>query len=97
VTRPRYDRAVEVYPLLQKKADAGVVRRTDTLAPRPGARLDADMRQAIEKLARIDALTKGLPGRNCSVCGAPTCAALAEDVVLGRVEIAACPYRNEKV
>ena len=96
VTRPRYHRAVELYPLLQRKVEAGVVRRIDPLEARAGTRLDADMGRAIEKLARIDELTKGLPGRNCSVCGAPTCAALAEDVVLGRAEIAACLYRDQK-
>ena len=50
------------------------------------------MRAAIEKLARIDALSRRLPGRDCGVCGAPTCAAFAEDVVLGRIALEACIY-----
>jgi Na+-translocating ferredoxin:NAD+ oxidoreductase RNF subunit RnfB len=29
------------------------------------------------------------------VCGAPTCAALAEDVVLKRAAVDLCPYRFE--
>jgi len=57
---------------------------------RPGLRLDDDMTRAIQKLARIDKLTRSLPGVNCGLCGAPTCAALAEDIVLGRADADAC-------
>jgi len=57
-------------------------------------RLDPDMRKAMEKLGRIDTLTRELPGRDCGVCGAPTCAALAEDIVLERAAITECPYRQ---
>jgi anti-sigma regulatory factor (Ser/Thr protein kinase)/Fe-S-cluster-containing hydrogenase component 2 len=59
---------------------------------RPGIRLDADMAVAIQKLARLDAETRALPGRDCGVCGAPTCAALAEDIVMERASRALCPY-----
>ncbi|HOE67550.1 MAG TPA: (Fe-S)-binding protein [Candidatus Hydrogenedentes bacterium] len=68
--------------------------REKTLQPRPGLRLDRDMARAIEKLAQIDELARTLPGRNCCVCGAPTCAALAEDVVAGRATVDACAYRQ---
>jgi len=51
---------------------------------RTGMRLDQDMGKAIEKLARIDELTAGLPGRDCGACGAPTCSSLAEDIVMDR-------------
>ena len=74
---------------------AGAVNRTMPLKPRAGLRLDPDMREAIRKLARIDVLTKALPGRNCGFCGAPACAALAEDVVLGEADIRACVYRDK--
>ena len=60
--------------------------------PRPGIRLDPDMAVAIRKLAELDAETKRLPGKNCGVCGAPTCAALAEDIVMARATRAFCPY-----
>ena len=61
--------------------------------PRAGLRLDEDMAAAMAKLARIDALVHALPGRDCGVCGAPTCTALAEDVVLERAKVGDCPYR----
>ncbi|MBN2494134.1 MAG: ATP-binding protein [Deltaproteobacteria bacterium] len=64
-------------------------------APRkalPGLRLDADMAAAVDKLGRIDELARRLPGRDCAMCGAPSCALLAEDVVLGREDTGACPH-----
>jgi anti-sigma regulatory factor (Ser/Thr protein kinase)/Na+-translocating ferredoxin:NAD+ oxidoreductase RNF subunit RnfB len=68
------------------------VRRARPFAARPGMRLDDDMGEAIRKLARIDALARTLAGRDCGSCGAPSCAAFAEDVVIGRAGEAACPY-----
>jgi anti-sigma regulatory factor (Ser/Thr protein kinase)/Fe-S-cluster-containing hydrogenase component 2 len=71
---------------------AAAVRRPRPFAARRGARLDEDMAEAIRKLARIDALARSLAGRDCGVCGAPSCAAHAEDVVLGRAAEGACPW-----
>ena len=51
------------------------------------------MALAIAKLARLDAELAALPGRDCGACGAPTCAALAEDIVMERAARACCPYR----
>ncbi len=88
LSRRRWDEA-------PAKASAGARAqpRPTPLAPRPGLRLDDDMSKAIQKLAKIDKLTRSLPGSNCAVCGAPTCAALAEDIVLGRTTADACPRR----
>jgi len=52
----------------------------------------ADMAVAIHKLAQLDTETRALPGKDCGVCGAPTCAALAEDIVMERAGQALCPY-----
>ncbi len=75
-------------------ADAPAVRARRAYVPRAGVRLDDDMSKAIEKLGRLDALRRALPGKDCGVCGAPTCAALAEDVVLERADVDSCPYRS---
>jgi anti-sigma regulatory factor (Ser/Thr protein kinase) len=66
-------------------------------AARPGIRLDDDMATAIAKLARLDAVRRALPGRDCGACGAPTCASLAEDVVLERATTDLCPYLTTPV
>ncbi len=63
---------------------AQALRRRAPYAPRQGMQLDEDMTKAMTKLAKIDELVKTLPGKDCGLCGCPTCAAYAEDVVLGR-------------
>jgi len=73
------------------RALAVAVNRRLPWSQRPGLRLDPDMGKAIQKLAAIDARARALPGRDCGACGAPTCAAFAEDVVLGRTA-QACPH-----
>ncbi len=74
---------------------AGVFPRRKPYAPRPGLRLDPDMKTAISKLRAIDALSRSLPGRDCGRCGAPSCPSFAEDVVLGRAELFACPFKED--
>ncbi len=80
-----------------RREDASAVPRKKPFAPRPGLRLDPDMATAIEKLSKIGELTRVLPGRDCAACGAPACAAFAEDVVLGRADESACPYKEDRV
>jgi len=77
-----------------EETGARAVPRPEPMAPRPGLRLDPSMAEAIKKLARLDALVQDLPGRDCGSCGAPTCSAFAEDVVLGRALLAACAHRR---
>ncbi len=92
IARHRWETARATMPAAGGRA----VRRTGPLAPRPGLRLDQDMTKAIAKLGRIDKLRRGLPGRDCGLCGAPTCAALAEDIVLGRATPEACVRREAR-
>lgn len=83
----RWAAAAEAVPGQGKALPAARPRR-----PRPGIRLDDDMAAAVAKLAQLDAETVALPGKDCGACGAPTCAALAEDIVMGRAVRALCPY-----
>ena len=49
----------------------------------PVFRLGANTRESLELMAKIDELLEELPGLDCGSCGAPSCRALAEDVVRG--------------
>jgi Fe-S-cluster-containing hydrogenase component 2 len=73
-------------------ARAKAMRRKEALTPRQGVRLDKDMAKAIEKLKQIQEQIQTLPGRDCSICGAPSCAAMAEDIILGRTQKKACVF-----
>ena len=50
------------------------------------------MATAIRMLAELERVTASLPGKDCAACGAPTCAAFAEDIVTGRATRDLCPY-----
>ncbi len=60
---------------------------------RPTNHLDNDMAVAMQKLARIEKLHEELPGLDCGSCGAPSCRALAEDIVRGEAKETDCIIR----
>ena len=49
--------------------------------------------EAMKKMAEKQAIIKRLPGLDCGSCGAPTCRALAEDVVNGEASVDDCIIR----
>ena len=55
--------------------------------------LDHDREMAISKQRRIQELESHLPGLHCGSCGAPSCHAFAEDVVLGRASVDDCIFK----
>lgn len=63
------------------------------LEPSPVNILDTDREIAMQKYARIEELKATLPGLDCGSCGAPTCQALAEDIVLGYASEDDCIFR----
>jgi len=61
-------------------------------------KLDKDMMKALEKMERMDEIYDTLPKIDCGSCGAPTCRALAEDIVQGEANIEDCIFMlREKV
>ncbi len=58
--------------------------------------LDDDLSKAIEKMKAREELLQRLPRIDCGVCGAPTCQAFAEDVVLGRAKMGDCIIRQRE-
>jgi len=55
--------------------------------------LDSDRSVAIRKLADIESLFETLPGIDCGSCGAPSCHALAEDIVGGTAHESDCVFK----
>jgi len=58
----------------------------------PVLRLDADVSTAITKLNRIKELEERFNGMDCGACGAPSCHALAEDIVGGWAQEDQCIF-----
>ena len=70
-----------------------IVRRDKELQYLPAFVLDQDREMAISKQLRIQELESHLPGLHCGSCGAPSCRAFAEDVVLGRASEDDCIFK----
>lgn len=49
----------------------------------PVFKLGDNMKESISLMAKVDELCNKFPGLDCGSCGAPTCKALAEDIVRG--------------
>ena len=59
----------------------------------PALQLNTDRHQAIEMSRKIKEIAKTLPGLDCGSCGAPSCKALAEDIVRGEARESDCIFR----
>lgn len=65
---------------------------SNEIKPREVLKLADSFNEAMEKLSSIDKLLTKLPGLDCGACGAPTCHALAEDIVQGHGELNNCIF-----
>lgn len=52
--------------------------------------------ERFERYAQMEQILNDLPGLDCGSCGAPTCAALAEDVVRGKASASDCVVRMRR-
>lgn len=56
---------------------------TEDVLYEPVFKIGNNMHDSIKKMARVEELCEKFPGLDCGSCGAPTCKALAEDIVRG--------------
>lgn len=68
------------------------VREEIKVSPSP-YKLGEDVSSAIDRLQRLEEILKVLPGIDCGSCGAPTCRALAEDIVNGEAKLTDCIFK----
>jgi hypothetical protein len=64
-----------------------------SLEARPTLSLDADMRTALLMAEELELIATGLPGLDCGACGAPSCRALAEDIVRREALLTDCIFK----
>ena len=65
---------------------------------KPIMKLDIDIIKAMKKLEALELIKNELPGLDCGACGAPSCRALAEDIVRGNANETDCIFKlREKV
>ena len=63
------------------------------IEPNAALALNEDMGAALEMMEQIRQIQARLPGYDCGACGAPNCAAFAEDVARGYYQELDCVYR----
>ena len=66
---------------------------TEVLRSRLALALDPDMLKALVMMEEMELIAEGLPGLDCGSCGAPTCRALAEDIVRGKAASSDCVFK----
>lgn len=66
---------------------------TSDIKHKPIMKLDEDITTAMKKLERLEMINEELPGLDCGACGAPSCRALAEDIVRGNANETDCIFK----
>lgn len=63
------------------------------LEPMSVLKLADNVTDAMKLMSQVSQMVKNFPGLDCGTCGAPTCRALAEDIVRGYATIDHCIFR----
>ena len=99
VAKTRIKKHVEASKAVQKGSrlplepyDESIVW-TEEIAYKPVLKLDSDIEKAMKKLETLERINKDLPGLDCGACGAPSCRALAEDIVRGNAYETDCIFK----
>ena len=80
VSLNRFDGDIESIKWKEKLKYIGVMKLSD------------DIGEAIRMMGEIDRITETLKGLDCGSCGAPSCRALAEDIVMGKATLDKCVF-----
>jgi Fe-S-cluster-containing hydrogenase component 2 len=66
-------------------------------APEPRARVVVgDLRERVKRVKETERIAEALPGLDCGLCGAPTCAVLAHDAAAGEAERSDCVFASKR-
>lgn len=76
---------------MEKSAEE-IVPWTTGVKYEPVFNLGDNMMESFQRLNQVERLMKKFPGLDCGSCGAPTCKALAEDIVRGQASEKDCIY-----
>ncbi|MFO8086844.1 MAG: [Fe-Fe] hydrogenase large subunit C-terminal domain-containing protein [Bacteroidales bacterium] len=96
--RNRAQRAQNVHKkeILNYKTQLMKQIHTGPVDARSMLKLDNDLSKAIRKMQQIQMTMERLPRVDCTICGAPTCRALAEDIVQGKANINQCIFIQKR-
>ncbi len=78
---------------IKDEDDTSKIDWTKTLEPEKTMKLSENIGESLRMLAEIDEITQRLPMLDCGACGAPSCRALAEDIVRGYAKENDCVFQ----
>lgn len=97
IAKARLQHLRKYLPVAMNRASAEETRTILTAEklpePVPALRLADNLEDAMKKMNRLNALLETFPRLDCGTCGAPTCRALAEDIVRGYTTEQDCIFR----
>jgi Fe-S-cluster-containing hydrogenase component 2 len=89
--RERYESRVSIdLAALERKISEGYYLLKNPVLPRPTIYLDTDLETSIKRMKESERVIQKLPQIDCGCCGAPTCAAFADDLVRGEAHLEDC-------
>ena len=76
-----------------QEVPTSLARWTSPMEFEPVLNLDDNMLIAMQKMKQMEAINEELPKLDCGSCGAPSCHALAEDIVRGYAKETDCVFK----
>lgn len=95
VARARIQRLRKYLPVSCNRVEPGEEKSlewTEPLEFAPVMKLAENVEDAMCLMQEIETITSRLPQLDCGSCGAPTCRALAEDIVRGNAQETDCIF-----
>lgn len=101
VAKARIQRLRKFMPVscngVDENYDITLLGWTKELSESPAMKLADNVIKAMRMMKRMKEIESELPGLDCGVCGAPSCKALADDIVRGYAEEEDCIFRRIKL
>ncbi len=101
VAKARIQRLRKFMPVscnsINNKYDLEVFGLTEEVTPSPAMKLADNVIKAMRMMTQLKEIEASLPGLDCGICGAPSCRALADDIVRGYAEEADCVLHKIQV
>ena len=96
VAKARIQRLRKFMPVscnsLPKEFNLDAAGWTKELQPSPAMKLADNVLRAMRLMTELREIEQSLPGLDCGICGAPSCRALADDIVRGYAEKSDCVF-----
>lgn len=96
VSTTRINNMIQGGKPLEKGEYTEDISRRKNIEAAQNMKLDDDLGRAMEKMEKIEKLYSDMPKLDCGSCGAPSCKALAEDIVRGIASENDCIFKMKE-